>query len=122
MKVWTINNDPAKFTNPREFDPLRFSEDSAMEGFSVTQNYKKRPHNTFGAGRRICPGSHVAERTLFVTMARLLWAFEFHPKLDQFGNAMPIHRDGMTDGMIVGPEPFEYASRDPGKGDVTNSS
>jgi cytochrome P450 len=93
-----------------------------MEGFSVTQNYKKRPHNTFGAGRRICPGSHVAERTLFVTMARLLWAFEFHPKLDQFGNAMPIHRDGMTDGMIVGPEPFEYASHDPWKGDVTNYS
>jgi hypothetical protein len=55
-------------------------------------------------------------------MARLLWAFEFHPKLDQFGNAMPIHRDGMTDGMIVGPEPFEYASHDPWKGDVTNYS
>ena len=81
-----------------------------MEGFSITQNYEKRPHNTFGAGRRICPGSHVAERTLFVGMARLLWAFEFYPKIDQFGKAVPINRDGMTEGMIVGPEPFEYIS------------
>lgn len=78
-----------------------------MEGFSVTQNYEKRPHNTFGAGRRICPGSHVAERTLFVTMARLLWAFEFHPKRDAEGKVVPIDRNAMTPGLIVGPMPFE---------------
>jgi hypothetical protein len=80
-----------------------------MEGFSVTQNYEKRPHNTFGAGRRICPGWHVAEHTLFVTMARLLWAFDFRSNSDADGNVVPIDRDVMTPGLIVGPMPFEYA-------------
>ncbi|KAM5341972.1 hypothetical protein ACJ41O_015003 [Fusarium nematophilum] len=106
--VWTINNDPRKFKDPRRFNPLRFpEEDSAVEGFSVSTNYQKRPHHTFGAGRRICPGSHVAERTLFIAMSRLLWAYEFRTKKDQFGNDIPIDPDAMTQGLVVGPEPFE---------------
>ncbi|KAH6986623.1 putative cytochrome P450 oxidoreductase, partial [Ilyonectria destructans] len=105
--VWTINNDENRFANPRDFNPLRYSEeDSAVEGFAVTTNYEKRPHNTFGAGRRICPGSHVAERTLFITMSRLIWAFEFHPKKDQFGIPKPIGRDDMLPGLVAGPKPF----------------
>jgi len=79
-----------------------------MEGFSVTQNYEKRPHLTFGAGRRICPGSHVAERTLFITMARLIWAFEFHPKVQHPGHTIPIDRDAMGPGLVVVPAPFEF--------------
>ncbi|KAF7531274.1 hypothetical protein G7054_g9043 [Neopestalotiopsis clavispora] len=106
--VWTINNDPQRYPNPRDFNPLRYApEDSVVEGFAVTTNYSKRPHNTFGAGRRICPGSHVAERTLFIAMSRLLWAYEFHPKKDRFGNIKPIDRDAMLPGMVVGPIPFE---------------
>src|ERR1700733_6302398 len=30
-----------------------------------------------GAGRRLCPGIHLAERNLFIAMAKLLWAFSF---------------------------------------------
>lgn len=108
MQVWTINNDPARFKNPRTFDPTRFSEeDTENEAFSITQNYEKRPHGTFGAGRRVCPGSHVAERTLFVTMARLIWAFRFERKLDASGSPVHIDRDAMTEGLVVGPQPFE---------------
>ena len=31
----------------------------------------------YGAGRRICPGIHLAERNLIIGVAKLLWAFEF---------------------------------------------
>jgi hypothetical protein len=41
-------------------------------------------------------------------MSRLLWAYEFHPKKDRFGNIKPIDRDAMLPGMVVGPVPFEY--------------
>ena len=30
----------------------------------------------FGAGRRICPGMLVAEREIWLTIARMLWAFD----------------------------------------------
>lgn len=29
----------------------------------------------FGAGRRICPGMLVAEREIWLTISRMLWAF-----------------------------------------------
>ncbi|KAH0842502.1 hypothetical protein FOPE_07239 [Fonsecaea pedrosoi] len=106
--VWTVNNNPERFPNPREFDPLRFEESgTAIEGFSVINDYSKRPHVTFGAGRRICPGSHVAERTVFIAMCRLLWAFEFHPKLDASGKPIPIDRDAFEPGLVAGPAPFD---------------
>lgn len=78
-----------------------------MEAYSITQNYSKRPHVTFGAGRRICPGSHVADRTLFITMARLIWAFDFEHKLDERNVPIPIERDALTEGLVVGPAPFK---------------
>ncbi|OAL43035.1 putative cytochrome P450 [Pyrenochaeta sp. DS3sAY3a] len=106
--VWTINNDPSRYPNPREFDPERYSEDAiAPEGISVSTNYSVRPHVTFGAGRRICPGSYVAERTLFIAMCRLIWAFKFDYKRDASGHTKPIDRDAMTEGLVVGPAPFE---------------
>ena len=49
-------------------------------------------HFTFGAGRRICPGTHLAENSLFIltgmslsallTVARLLWGFNISPPID----------------------------------------
>ena len=30
----------------------------------------------FGAGRRICPGMMVAEREIWLTISRMLWAFD----------------------------------------------
>ncbi|KAH0847599.1 putative Cytochrome P450 oxidoreductase [Fonsecaea pedrosoi] len=106
--VWTINNDPTRYDNPRDFNPERFpEEESGMDAYSITQNYEKRPHLTFGAGRRVCPGSHVADRTLFITMARLLWAFEFHHKLDAQGVPILVERDALTEGLVVGPAPFQ---------------
>jgi hypothetical protein len=49
-------------------------------------------HFTFGAGRRICPGTHLAENSLFILtgtylsarliVARLLWGFDISPPID----------------------------------------
>ncbi|KAK7560375.1 hypothetical protein IWX92DRAFT_384787 [Phyllosticta citricarpa] len=39
----------------------------------------QRDHFAFGAGRRICPGTNVAERSLAIAMMRILWAFNVRP-------------------------------------------
>ena len=41
----------------------------------------KRDHFAFGAGRRVCPGYHVAERSLAVAIMRIAWAFDVKPKV-----------------------------------------
>ena len=36
----------------------------------------------FGWGRRFCQGSQIAEDSLFIVCARMLWAFDFQPSRD----------------------------------------
>ncbi|CRL29149.1 Cytochrome P450 [Penicillium camemberti] len=38
---------------------------------------ERRDHLGYGAGRCICPGIHLAERNLIISIAKLFWAFEF---------------------------------------------
>jgi Cytochrome P450 len=42
----------------------------------------ERGYNTFGWGRRQCPGQPLAEQGLFLSLTRLIWAFEIRPALD----------------------------------------
>ncbi|KAK7703706.1 hypothetical protein SLS57_010813 [Botryosphaeria dothidea] len=57
----------------------------------------KRDHFAFGAGRRICPGLHIAERSLALAIMRILWAFDIKPKPSAAGRAFDPadYRGGM---------------------------
>lgn len=95
--------------NPRVFDPNRHSAAATMnEQYGIDADSKKRAHFTFGAGRRVCPGFHVAERGLFIAISRLLWAFRFERSRDETGQIVPIDHDAVTDGLIVRPIPYKY--------------
>ena len=61
---------------------------------------QKRDHFSFGGGRRICPGLHLAERSIFVNLARLLWGFNLELAKDEAGNIIPV--DFSTDGLVPG--------------------
>ena len=63
---WCMNHDERDFTDPRAFDPARWLEPAA----------EKLRCYTFGFGRRICPGRHIADNSVFLAIARLLWAFD----------------------------------------------
>ncbi|KAJ0420303.1 putative cytochrome P450 oxidoreductase [Aspergillus carlsbadensis] len=107
MNVWALNNHVAKDGRPREFDPSRHAATSTLnENYGIDADSSKRPHFTFGAGRRVCPGFHVAQRGLFIATARLLWAFRFERALDETGRPVPIERDAVTAGLIVRPVAF----------------
>lgn len=107
LQAWTINNDSEKFPSPRTFDPDRHDvEQSKGEFFGINADTAKRPHMTFGAGRRVCPGTHVAQRGLFIAISRMIWAFNFKPAKDENGQHIPIDRDAITFGLMASPAPF----------------
>ncbi|KAH6697419.1 putative cytochrome P450 oxidoreductase [Plectosphaerella plurivora] len=115
MNVWTLNHQGLK--NPRDFDPLRHNTDTTLtENNAINQDSTKRLHFTFGAGRRVCPGFHVAERNLFIAISRILWGFTITSAIDAQGQPVPINRDAVTPGLIVRPEDFEctITPRSPG--------
>jgi cytochrome P450 len=105
--VWGINMDPKRHPDPRRFDPDRYIDDHlSLADSAANPDPTKRDQFTFGAGRRVCPGIHVAERSLFLGIARMLWAFKFEPKLDAVGEPILPDPDRLTQGFVCQPETF----------------
>lgn len=78
--------------------------------YANSGDYEKRDHFGYGIGRRICPGIHLAERGLFLAVARILWAFQIKPKSDAAGKPIPIDvapSTGYRDGFLNQCIPFE---------------
>ncbi|GAB1201341.1 hypothetical protein APSETT444_010732 [Aspergillus pseudonomiae] len=77
LNAWAISHDPKRHEDPDRFWPERYADDHTTTMQSInSSDVTKRDHFAFGAGRRICPGYHVAERSLAIAMMRILWAFE----------------------------------------------
>jgi hypothetical protein len=57
----------------------------------------------------LTPGLHVAEKSLFINIARMLWGFNIELAKDVDGNVIPV--DFTTAGLIPGafsnPKPFQ---------------
>jgi len=92
---WAISRDPEVYPNPDKFNPQRwFGSDGRI------RDDLKFP--SFGFGRRICPGQHIANRSIFINTALLLWSF----RITQDPNS-PIDDTGFVDGVIAHPKPFD---------------
>ena len=71
-----INSDPTVFgSDPARFNPSRYLDEKGQMKMRVKGH--EEGHVTFGFGRRICPGRFVAEGTLAIDFATLLWAMRF---------------------------------------------
>ncbi|KIJ51010.1 hypothetical protein M422DRAFT_158706, partial [Sphaerobolus stellatus SS14] len=82
--VWRILKDPGTYPDPSVFRPERFLPD---ENGGICE---KDPTLTgaFGYGRRICAGKNLAEATVWLTIATLLWAFDFSNPRDENGKKL----------------------------------
>ncbi|MED6170198.1 hypothetical protein PIB30_028583 [Stylosanthes scabra] len=71
VNVWAIHRDHESWKDPYEFYPERFL-DSDVD--FLGQDFELIP---FGAGRRICPGMHMALASLDLILANLLHSFDW---------------------------------------------
>ncbi|KAH8886004.1 cytochrome P450 [Thozetella sp. PMI_491] len=105
--IWGIHRDAKRFPNPAAFDPSRYAHDTLSSSESTASvDPGNRDHFGFGAGRRICPGMHVADRSMFLGIARMLWAFNFEKAKDAEGHDITPVADDLTEGLAVGPVLF----------------
>lgn len=92
--------DDKTYQNPAAFIPERFAEQTKLAPEYAAGDWEKRDHYGYGAGRRICPGIHLAERNMFLSIAKLLWAFRFENEM----NADPV--TGYHQGFLYCAKPY----------------
>ncbi|OOF98995.1 hypothetical protein ASPCADRAFT_513115 [Aspergillus carbonarius ITEM 5010] len=94
--VWAYTHDPTTYPNPSTFNPDRF--------LGSTPQQDPRLY-AFGFGRRICPGQLLAEKNIYLTIARALAVLDVG-KVVRDGKEVPIRVD-FTPVTISHPVPFE---------------
>ena len=100
--VWNLNRDPEIYgPDAAHFNPARFL-DANGEVTSCAPETREEGHVTYGFGRRVCVGKHVANNSLFIDFAMMLWACRIELGKDESGTVTQIDVDGcMEDGLVV---------------------
>ena len=83
--VWQCNHDRAVFGDDAdEFRPERHLGDDG-EPIPGPKETNQEGHVSFGFGRRVCVGRHLANESLFIHTARILWASTLKCAQDENG-------------------------------------
>ncbi|KZV64299.1 cytochrome P450 [Peniophora sp. CONT] len=101
--VWELSHDEETYgADAHCFNPARYLDVNGqlVPGPSGT---KDDGHFSFGFGRRVCVGKHVANNSLFIEIATCLWAFSLVNVEGQDLDVNAFHDEG----IIVRPKPFE---------------
>jgi cytochrome P450 len=92
--AWHINHDPEIFgKNTEDFDPARCLDASGVIRPGRSE-LKKDRHFSYAFGSRVCVSRHMADNSLFINIAILLWAMKFERKKDASGRFHPLDVDG----------------------------
>lgn len=100
--VWHLNRDPDIYgPDAAQFNPSRhLDKDGKL--LPALADTKEESHVSYGFGRRICVGRHVANNSLFINISMMLWAMNIEPATDEKGEALPMNVDGcIEDGLVV---------------------
>ncbi|KAF5343599.1 hypothetical protein D9757_013685 [Collybiopsis confluens] len=106
--VWHLNRDPDIYgPDAHHFNPSRHLDEKGAPIPGIPDT-KEENHVTYGFGRRLCVGRHVANQSLFIDIALMLWALNIENPIDANGKPAPIDVDGfIDDGLVMRPAPFE---------------
>lgn len=110
LSQYALQFDPSRYEDPEKFNPDRFLDHKLKAGpYAAHPDPYARDHFSFGAGRRICPGMHLAENSLFIVLAKLLWSFNILPPLNEDGSLseMDLSDEANEPGANTLPKPYK---------------
>jgi len=99
-----LGSDPTKYDNPQAFEPERYLSFPKSSFEYAAGDQTKRDHFSFGIGRRVCPGAKLAEMTLDLALANMLWALAVKPPNGVA--AVDAGPDAWDDSEFQAPKPF----------------
>jgi len=99
--LWQCNLDPGSYgDDAADFNPGRFLDEqcSLIPGPAETRD---DGHSGYGFGKRACVGKHVANESLFISMATVLWAVRLECPRDENGQEVPLDKTPVDIGMVL---------------------
>lgn len=109
LNAWAIHQDRERYGDVENFRPERFLEPGEEN---------KQAHYSFGAGRRMCAGVHLANRELYIAFCKVIHFFKIEMSDDpaeQDYDINPATGCANPKGLSSTPKPFKirFVPRDP---------
>lgn len=95
LNAWACNMDPKVFEDPRTFDPRRYLENPDLPLF------------TYGLGYRMCAGSLLANRELYLVFLRLLSSFEITIPEGEDVDVDPVRGSSDPNSLVTMPREYK---------------
>ncbi|XP_006882409.1 PREDICTED: cytochrome P450 1B1-like [Elephantulus edwardii] len=96
VNQWSVNHDPAKWSNPEEFNPSRFLDKDGFINKNLTNNVM-----IFSVGRRRCIGEELSKVQLFLFISILAHQCNFRANPDEPSKVDFVY------GLTIKPKPFK---------------
>lgn len=106
---WAIHRDPEQYPDPESFNPQRWLDPKYPTYREPLTQYPNLVNYTcFGSGRRICPGQHVAELSVFLGIAMIAWVCNISKAKDDAGQDITPPFYDFNIGFNVQPNKFPF--------------
>jgi cytochrome P450 len=112
--TWAIHHDEDEFDRPEMFNPDRWLRGNTYgtKDMSGTSDQQRKTSYGWGAGRRICSGQKMAETSLKIAMAKMVWALDFEIGEGEGGGRPDVSVEtGYDGGFLVCPKKFPVRIR-----------
>ncbi|KAG9235493.1 cytochrome P450 phenylacetate 2-hydroxylase-like protein [Amylocarpus encephaloides] len=110
MNAWAADFDDSQFKEAKSFNVERYLDNPEGSG---------TPHYAYGAGSRMCAGSHLANRELFTAFVRLIVAFHIDPPKEKKDEPILdcLECNAIPTSLTTDPKSFKvgFSARDLGK-------
>lgn len=98
VNIWAMTRNEKRYSNPAAFNPERHLTTSGTVAEGTSSPY-------FGLGRRICPGRHVADQSLWAVVVSILATLRVGKARDEAGHEVDFTPE-FTTGITSHPKPF----------------
>jgi cytochrome P450 len=100
-------HNPATYPEPMQFSPERYLTRTSSGEWVLRDDVRDPRNFCFGFGRRACPGTHIAEQSLFASVATVLHTLDVRRSKNANGEEIVPEAD-VSGGVLSHPLPFDY--------------
>jgi len=109
MNAWAADMDDTHFKEPHLFVVERYMSGDVLGGDESGNALEGTPHYSYGAGSRMCAGSHLANRELFTAFLRIFLAFDVTESEDPKDRPIldALECNALPTSLTLDPKPFK---------------